>query len=66
MSPRLLPGVAIGRAYRIEADDDHSLIGFVYKGRDGEWRNDRSTEQRYFSRAEAIEDLKQSARLSEA
>ena len=65
MSPRLVPGVAIGRAYRIEADDDGRLIGFVYKGRDGVWRNDRSTEVRFFSRAEAIEALKQDANMAE-
>jgi hypothetical protein len=66
MSPRLVPGVAIGRAYRIEANDDGRLIGFVYKGRDGAWRNDRSTEQRFFSRAEAIEALKRNAHMTGA
>lgn len=54
---RLVAGVSIGRAYRIEADDDGKLIGFVYKGLDSAWRNDRSPE-RLFSRHEAIEVLK--------
>jgi hypothetical protein len=57
---RLVAGVSIGRAYRIEADDDGELIGFVYKGRDGTWRNDRSSE-RFFSRHEAIEVLQRDA-----
>jgi hypothetical protein len=62
---RLVPGVAIGRAYRIEARDDGEVIGFVWKGPDGAWPNDRSHE-RFFTRHEAIEALKRDARKPDA
>ena len=60
---RLVAGVAIGRAYRIEARDDGRVIGFVWKAPDGAWRTDRSSE-RFFSRHEAIEALKRNAQVA--
>jgi hypothetical protein len=57
MSRAAVAGVTIGRAYRIEADPDSRLIGFVWK-RGAAWHTDRSSE-RFFTRREAIEALKE-------